>query len=141
MPWLPWARLYLGQTFSPAYRILIFRRACSPTKDFMAFPGTTRLLSLAAALFVLLFSARTLAQTCYYPDKSIAQYDVPCNASASASACCGSGSWCLDNGLCLDYGSISRGSCTDESWQSTECCPYCQNGISTLKLDRKCARG
>ena len=74
------------------------------------------------------------AQTCYYPDGSLSSRDAPCHSPSNgdgASACCGYPDICLDNGLCLaQQGSemISRGSCTDESWQSPECSQYCNDG-------------
>lgn len=74
------------------------------------------------------------AQTCYYPDGSIPPRDTPCHSPSigdGASACCAESDICLDNGLCLaNSGSelISRGSCTDQSWQSPECSQYCNDG-------------
>lgn len=38
---------------------------------------------------------------------------------------------CLSNNLCLNQDGaelISRGSCTDETWQSSECGQYCLDG-------------
>ena len=74
------------------------------------------------------------AQTCYYPDKSVAAKDSPCHSPSvgdGASACCNSNDICLNNGLCLAQGGgevISRGSCTDKDWESLECPQYCSDG-------------
>jgi hypothetical protein len=38
------------------------------------------------------------AQTCYWPDKSVAQDVTPCNSAANNSHCCGPYALCLDNG-------------------------------------------
>ena len=76
------------------------------------------------------------AQTCYYPDGSVASADSPCHSPSikdGASACCNSVDICLNNGLCLSQSGgemISRGSCTDQSWQSIECSQYCADGKS-----------
>lgn len=67
------------------------------------------------------------AQTCYYPN-STASIDTPCHSDAAASACCNDGDTCLSNGLCLaQHGPevISRGSCTDQSWESPSCPQHC----------------
>lgn len=76
------------------------------------------------------------AQTCYYPDGSVASNDSPCRSSSvgeGPSACCDPADICLNNGLCLaQWGGevISRGSCTDRSWQSPACSQYCADGKS-----------
>ena len=76
------------------------------------------------------------AQKCYYPDGSVASTDSPCHSPSikdGASACCDSIDICLNNGLCLAQAGgevISRGSCTDQTWQSTECSQYCADGKS-----------
>lgn len=78
------------------------------------------------------------AHTCYFPDGSVAVKDTPCNSYATSyteSACCGYLEVCLDNHLCLAQSGaevISRGSCTDETWQSAECCQYCADGDRPL---------
>ena len=91
---------------------------------------------LLAHLFVysLGIVIMTNAQTCYYPDGSVVARDTPCHSPSigdGASACCDSGDICLDNNLCLSQGGaelISRGSCTDHTWQSPECSQYCSDG-------------
>ena len=72
-----------------------------------------------------------MAHICYFPDGTVAPDDVPCNSASSASACCNKIDTCLDNHLCLethDYTIISRGTCTDSTWQSGECAQFCQDG-------------
>lgn len=74
------------------------------------------------------------APTCYYPDGSISPKDTPCHSPSlggGASACCNAFDVCLDNNLCLAQGGselITRGSCTDRTWQSLECSQYCADG-------------
>ena len=91
---------------------------------------------LLAHLFVhsLGIVIMTNAQTCYSPDGSVMARDTPCHSPSigdGASACCDHGDVCLDNNLCLAQGGgelISRGSCTDHTWQSPECSQYCSDG-------------
>ena len=69
-------------------------------------------------------------QTCYYPN-STSSVDTPCHSDAAASACCNAKDICLSNGLCLsqrDAEVISRGSCTDQSWESPNCPQHCADG-------------
>lgn len=73
-------------------------------------------------------------QTCYFPDGSEAIDDKPCQSPSindGASACCNTRDVCLENHLCLAQTGgpmISRGSCTDETWQSPLCSQYCADG-------------
>ena len=80
------------------------------------------------------------APTCYFPDGSEANRDTTCRAQAygQASACCAYMDICLDNSLCLSAVTevITRGSCTDPTWQSPNCPRYCQDG----KLQRQNAK-
>ena len=85
------------------------------------------------------------AQTCYFPNGSAADRDIPCRAPTSnqASACCAYSDICLDNSLCLaqsGVGIITRGSCTDQSWQSSECARYCQDGKCSTMINAKSKR-
>ena len=82
------------------------------------------------ALILLLFAP--LATTiCYYPDKSIAAHDTPCHSSDGDSFCCGQGFACLSNKLCqatsliVHGSSYARGSCTDQTWRSSNCPSFC----------------
>ncbi|RDW76290.1 uncharacterized protein DSM5745_06282 [Aspergillus mulundensis] len=72
---------------------------------------------------------RVSTATCYYPNGNPATDDVQCT-SGDKSACCGSGSICLSNGLCMGivqpFG-LSRGSCTDPSFEIDECTNACTN--------------
>ena len=85
------------------------------------------------------------AQTCYFPDGSEATSDTPCRSALigdGPSACCNSLDACLDNHLCLEQlggPMISRGSCTDETWQSPECSQYCADGKNNLQQSRALA--
>ncbi|KAF6230559.1 hypothetical protein HO173_011096 [Letharia columbiana] len=73
------------------------------------------------------------AQTCFYPDGSVSTHDTPCHSPSigdGASACCGSTDICLNNSLCLAQSGaelVTRGSCTDQTWQSPECPQYCSD--------------
>lgn len=75
---------------------------------------------------------------CFFPNGAIVQ-DTPCNSTlSSVSACCGPGYACLSNGLCAltehtpqelarNSPSFIRGSCTDKTWNSTDCPQYCKD--------------
>ena len=86
-----------------------------------------------------LVKSKTMANaTCYYPNGSIAPEATPCHPPATSdlvSACCSNSHLCLDNGLCLPQNGperFGRGSCTDRTWQSTECSQYCPDGNTHL---------
>lgn len=81
---------------------------------------------LCALQFNLYLAAADPAQ-CWYPDGKTIAPDIPCNDDGSASACCNKDAWCLDNGLCLVAGVVSRGSCTDRNWNSEACALYCRD--------------
>ena len=76
--------------------------------------------------FILARSDATpLAQTCYNPDGTFSG-DIPCWSVSTASACCGPGWECLPNNICKNHmGDLSRGSCTDQTWESTGCPQFC----------------
>lgn len=66
---------------------------------------------------------------CYYPNGDVAD-DIPCDPSASISACCGKGWTCLVTGACeytqeLGNPAYARGSCTDYYWTSPDCPLFC----------------
>lgn len=84
------------------------------------------LSAAAVAVAASLFMSALADDQCYYPDGTTST-DVPCNSSATNSACCASSAYCLSNGACMSSGILSRGSCTDQNWDADECCPYCQN--------------
>ncbi|TVY48411.1 hypothetical protein LOCC1_G001546 [Lachnellula occidentalis] len=80
-----------------------------------------RLLLLAPLLFIACVNA---AATCWYPDNKTSEpKHVPCNQTIStASACCDPNDSCSVSGFCLGQsGWTYRGSCTDQSWDSTNC--------------------
>jgi hypothetical protein len=87
-----------------------------------------------AVLYVLWFwflGQAVSAQTCYFPNGQQAIHDTACTANSSI--CCQRGATCLGNGLCFDpfgsaVGGYIRGSCTDRSWQSSNCPQYCTYG-------------
>ncbi|KAL3430417.1 hypothetical protein BDV09DRAFT_199690 [Aspergillus tetrazonus] len=87
-------------------------------------------------LCILLFPVLSTA-TCYYPSGNPATSDVQCTPGKN-SACCGNGAICLSNGYCLGivqpFG-LSRGSCTDPSFQIDECAKECLD----IQRDTGCA--
>ncbi|KAM0800205.1 hypothetical protein BDR22DRAFT_821695 [Usnea florida] len=94
--------------------------------------------SFVALSICFLLKATTIrAQACYFPDGSISTRDAPCRASSpdQPSPCCAATDVCLDNALCLAQSgseSISRGTCTDETWRSSECPQYCQDVYTSV---------
>ncbi|KAF4222367.1 hypothetical protein CNMCM5878_005649 [Aspergillus fumigatiaffinis] len=94
-----------------------------------------------AVLYVLWFwflGQAVSAQTCYFPNGQQAINDTACTAN-SVSICCQRGATCLGNGLCFDpfgsaVGGYIRGSCTDRSWQSSNCPQYCTYDNKTAGL-------
>ena len=100
------------------------------------------LLSIAFSFYVLGKVTLAAAQTCYFPDGSLSGRDTPCRATSDgeASACCAWFDICLDNNLCLSQvvnEIVSRGSCTDKSWQSDQCPQHCQDGMFSTVLCAK----
>ncbi|KAI1733999.1 hypothetical protein F4680DRAFT_365412 [Xylaria scruposa] len=89
-------------------------------------------LTLQCILQISSFATAT-QQKCYYPGGNPTDEDFPCGDGVNHSHCCGLNSICLSNKLCLHpSGSfeLSRGSCTDSTWQSSNCPTYCTN-VST----------
>lgn len=70
---------------------------------------------------------------CYFPDGTPDPTGLPCDPTAPNSACCDATyGLCISDGLCLwlaDF-TIDRTSCTDKSWNATECPVACRNGIT-----------
>jgi hypothetical protein len=86
-------------------------------------------LTLIFTFFSIWLSVVSAAsKDCYFPGKANATYHTPCDDTKEVSACCGADAMCLRNGACLEGGRISRGSCTDITWNSSACFPYCRNG-------------
>lgn len=97
-------------------------------------PVSTADMSCSALLTFLFwqgFRASTaLAQKCYVPNGDEIP-DTPCSPTSSnqASACCSPHHTCLSNGLCLQADmTVNRGSCTDQTWKSSRCAQWCQDG-------------
>lgn len=103
-------------------------------------PGQMSLLKRSAAARALALTTTTLLmisstataqqqnQTCYFPDGSESGH-LACSSSGTQAACCGDSQVCMDNGLCFGDGIMSRGSCTDQDWNSKECSQYCGEGM------------
>ena len=96
------------------------------------------LLSFIIGLSSLINSSRA---TCYYPDGTVAPQDTACTDSVAESTCCGQGYACLSNRICMATGDeikkqgaslYVRGSCTDQSWRSSNCPQFCINSDDLL---------
>ena len=107
--------------------------------------GLSPLMSSSAGrssliIFCLLLAWHVQTQNCYYPDGTVEPTHIACNASAEHSLCCGPGSSCLTNSLCLSQWdtSINTGTCTDRNWTDPSCFQQCppslenDHGIHTL---------
>lgn len=84
-------------------------------------------------IFFLTLHTTYASPSCYYPSGDHASTDVPCSQSGD-SVCCGQGFICLSNGVCQnpllisnEPGLYSRGSCTDQTWNSSQCPRFCVN--------------
>jgi hypothetical protein len=91
-------------------------------------------LILSARLLAISLLAGAASSQCYYPDGSLAP-DQPCYYGAD-SHCCDADWLCTSNQLCIrgslgDY-VYARGTCTDQSWNSTACPAFCEDGESAL---------
>ncbi|KAL4759649.1 uncharacterized protein BDW70DRAFT_79389 [Aspergillus foveolatus] len=87
------------------------------------------MMNLLNLVLLLLLSPSLSVATCYYPNGNEATTDVQCTPGDN-SACCGSGSICLSNGLCMSIAQpfgLSRGSCTDPNFEIDECTSACTN--------------
>ncbi|KAJ0418851.1 hypothetical protein BJY00DRAFT_287140 [Aspergillus carlsbadensis] len=76
--------------------------------------------------FIFSLPSLSLA-TCYYPGTHEAVDHIQCTPGEN-SACCGAGSICLTNGLCLSVAqpiALYRGSCTDMNFESDACSREC----------------
>ena len=115
---------------------------------------TFRLLPSAAALYFFFFffflwpptvSCQEEIAKCYSPNGDLQINDVPCNkpstGAGGVSFCCGRGFTCLSNKVCMlsqdrstggvtRVGSAYRASCTDKSWNSTECPSFCTGQLN-----------
>jgi hypothetical protein len=79
-------------------------------------------------LLLAALSSLTVAQQCYFPDGSLSTKDIACDPTGVLTkACCGLDAICTQNHLCFVGGSLSRGSCTDQSWKDSNCtgAPQC----------------
>lgn len=97
------------------------------------------LLSLQTylTLFSILVAVCVAADTCYYPDKTLALGHVPCSDDPNGAPCCASDHICMGNGLCLNVGShqpygFSRAACTSLNWGGScpRICVGCESPIS-----------
>jgi hypothetical protein len=85
-------------------------------------------LPFAATVTALHVHGIFASPQCYWPDGGAAQSNyVPCNSTATASACCAVNDACTTYGWCLgSAGMVYRGGCTDPSWKSGACqAKYC----------------
>lgn len=99
--------------------------------------GSASFRSRLGLLFCTALLVNLSTATCYYPSGKETYDDVQCEPGEKDSACCGRGSICLDNGLCLSQDQpfgLSRGSCTDRSFSSAKCPTYCSRSHSPRSL-------
>lgn len=85
---------------------------------------------VSVAHFLPQILALSQGATCYSPNGEAALGNYPCFLGQAVSPCCGGGSICEASGLCKVVGSqavsdLIRGTCTDSTWQSTDCPQYC----------------
>ncbi|KAI1748174.1 hypothetical protein F4782DRAFT_542969 [Xylaria castorea] len=89
------------------------------------------LIALAGQFILQIASFATATQQqCYYPKGNPSGGDIPCGDGVNHSHCCGFDYICLSNKLCLHTAGsfeLSRGSCTDSTWQSPNCPSHCTN--------------
>ena len=88
-------------------------------------------LRMFAAAVPLILAGLAHAQDlskCYSPNGQTLTTDEPCDPEANASACCPSSAFCLSGGMCIEAGTVSRGSCTDANWDSSACASFCREG-------------
>lgn len=96
------------------------------------------LLVLLVLLTTVFISTATTTSTnttqCWYPyGVTQSPHDFPCaDPSTGHAACCNKDSYCLESGLCMFMATISRGSCTDQSWEDASCAKVCRNGTFAL---------
>ncbi|KAF1986958.1 hypothetical protein K402DRAFT_393111 [Aulographum hederae CBS 113979] len=95
---------------------------------------------VAFILLSSLFQAATASNgTCYFPN-GVESSGSPCNPDAPESVCCGPGFVCLSNGLCTLGPDLRktyryeyyRSSCTDATWNSTDCPAFCHGADDNL---------
>ena len=82
-----------------------------------------------------------VSSTCYFESGIVAQDFVACNASTVGTTHCCQNNWtCLDTGLCMVSWdtSVNTGSCTDRSWESTDCFRRCPGALGALNTLYRC---
>lgn len=126
------------RVIAPLFSFSLCTNACKMQVFYSDFGGWSYLLVLAFSILV-----RGQGQSCYFRDGSPAAYDTPCSdltdLPGAAVPCCGPGFSCLDNRLCYKVNAdkspnLSRGSCTDRSWQSGNCPQMCSLGTKIPPL-------
>ena len=141
---IPWR--WLGSYISlHVLRVLVLRRmfcfSCLSKRivaaNTMIAPISLRMFYIIASLQLLTYLS--LANNCYYPHGNVALADVVCFPSSADSFCCGLGYACLENKLCMrtaegtdnqPIGTLDRGSCTDQSFNSSACPQFCTDAGS-----------
>lgn len=111
-------------------------RHCLLRRSRLRFPlYLARLIALATAITSTIFARAQ--QVCYGPDGVVAPNDIPCDPQASVSTCCGDGWLCNVDNVCVQADAsrtISRGTCTDQSWRSGDCPLFCQGMLAIFNL-------
>lgn len=125
-------------------RSLIYRRSRHTLPSPLSAYSMRRHTTLSALILSSILSVPTNAQArCYDISGNLASDDsfVPCNSTASVSACCASNKEfpdiCLEGGLCYathaQYtGFIYGNGCTDRSGKDSACPQICPGGMFRL---------
>ncbi|OJJ45816.1 hypothetical protein ASPZODRAFT_17253 [Penicilliopsis zonata CBS 506.65] len=67
-----------------------------------------------------------IADSCYDSDGDLASSNVACSDDGNVTWCCSDGYYCMSNRLCeWQTGDFYQGTCTDETWESSECPNIC----------------
>jgi len=130
--------VHLGQEVPSTIRMFILRIKPLLARRHPFFVSHNHLLRmnmsfltpLLLSLLLSFISISLCTPQCYYPDGSAAFTDVPCSNSSRSSACCSPQAYCLTNSLCWTDMTLSRGSCTDQTWKASVCPSACRNGRS-----------
>ena len=95
-----------------------------------------------AFVLIQIFILSVAANSCYFPEGDVGANDLACFPLQEFSFCCGPGYACLENKLCMNTpeasdglspGSLIRGSCTDPTYDSSACPPFCNNAGGKYK--------
>ncbi|KAL6229771.1 hypothetical protein BDW75DRAFT_224469 [Aspergillus navahoensis] len=87
-------------------------------------------------LYISLLVGLCRAQSCFFPDGSLADGYTPCFSGSSGSPCCKTDSVCLTNGYCMGASqpyTLYRGTCTDAKWSLSSGCDDKCSGLPNTR--------